>query len=161
MIFDILPWAAAYYQLLELKNPDRIGDIKLPPPRIIETDLKLVVDTLESVFLDYIPHACIMEASNAYGESGICDYSIGVCEDNMLKYNPEQFMPVLYELFSDYEWSDSFGGSAWANIVEAYLYKYKLSKELWVHQILGLAHNNGSFFDKGGVININLDKFKS
>lgn len=54
------------------------------------------------------------------------------------------------ECFTDCYWPHSFGGSAWANIVDHVLLytSGKVPNDVWIDRSFDLQHNSGTYFDK-------------
>ena len=111
---------------------------------------------------DYSFAACMAEARHAYDKcyDHVCldipystEDSRSVVLENAYQYNPKECLPVLIELFYDYEWSDGYGGESWGKIAET-AYKYltgELTDAMYIDASVYLAHNNGIYFDKGYI----------
>lgn len=63
--------------------------------------------------------------------------------------NPEQFLSVLHEVFSDkWCWIEGYGGSSWQIIVENIQTYYELLPVVFIDNVVDLSHNSGLVFDK-------------
>jgi len=66
--------------------------------------------------------------------------------------NWEQFMKIANKCFTGLQWSQSYGGTNWANISHAYSKLANApdrpSKAIWIDHVYDLEHNTGSVFTK-------------
>ena len=71
-----------------------------------------------------------------------------------IKYQPEQALPILYEIFKNQSWGGSYGGAKWANIVNVARTYGQLPNTVFIDQAANLQHWNGFVFSKFEVNNI-------
>jgi len=81
-------------------------------------------------------------------------------------YNPDLFLPELYDLFSN-RWqidnsshSSNFGGWKWAEIVRKASLYGKMSNVMFVDMVINTAHNGSLCFDKSVLIWCNVENLK-
>jgi len=83
----------------------------------------------------------------------------GVIRDNIYRegvnFNPQQFLPLLLDLFENAKWETGYGGAKWACIVRKALRYYEISPVLFVDYVVNTYHNGGLMFDKKVLINYN------
>ena len=151
--FPLIPYAVTYYTLQELAEPT------------LEGFYNRVIDDLYQVFYDYIPLACFGESRHSirWASNKLNCYTTrrlqerAATQSSCVSYYPQEFMPLLHKLFTDVTWYGQYGGKKWGIIAGSWLRREELSKELWVHQVLGLMHNGGYIFDKSHILNVSND----
>ena len=84
----------------------------------------------------FIPALADFEVSRTYAQKRI------------MAFNPEQFLPLLEELFSA-EWAGvSYGGGSWARIAQAARMYGVVPDPVFIDHCVDLKHNGGLVFDK-------------
>lgn len=64
-----------------------------------------------------------------------------------IKYNPEEALPLLYELFTS-PWKGTYGGAKWAEIVKAAMMYGNIPNAVFIDHAADLQHWNGFVFSK-------------
>ena len=150
--FPITVYAVTFYMLCDRHTEGKYD---------LDDFLDCITDDLWKVFYDYIPLAAFGEARHC-ARPGVCNYFVEFfspykhgsrrsMQSKSISYNPKSFMPIFYDLFDKY-WLGGYGGRPWRNIVQSWLWRERLTKKLWVHQVLGLMHNNSYIFDKSPIL---------
>lgn len=125
---------------------------------------KEYVDRFAGALFDYIALASFGEARHAIDDAKyyiqyICfkwnknneKEHVSVREEayeQALKFDPNSFLPVLVNLYTDKGWRDGYGGPKWANIAEIGTKYRKMPNTVFVDNAIDLSHNGGSMFNK-------------
>lgn len=70
------------------------------------------------------------------------------------EYSDQQILEKAIWLFGD-EWQDSYGGTPWLDIAKACTKKWTLPNEVFIDHMVDMAHNNGTYFDKQYIFQLN------
>lgn len=75
---------------------------------------------------------------------------------NGTQYYPEDFLPVLKDLFYDYPWDGGYGGDSWGYLAEVALKAWtgEWNKITLIDHVADLRHNNGLAFNKGVIFKV-------
>ena len=75
-----------------------------------------------------------------------------------IPYSAKSIIHISDILFNHYEWNSGYGGEAWGKIALAQNLYIKGQEAVYIDHCVDLAHNNGSYFDKGMIFYLNEDR---
>jgi len=121
---------------------------------------------------DYLVLACAGEARHAKSSCTryITEFPMKVSRDSVwsksVAYSPIPLMKLCSKLFNEYRWAGGYGGKKWGQCADAFLGYYDkdnvLSKDaIFVDYCFDLQHNNGTVFNKGANIFMNVSSIQS
>ena len=165
-MLDILPETVTFYTLQSLDSRLR-GPQFFSRGMLKETVTELAeyhTPLLARAIYDYLALAATGEARHGSvgGEKGIFIDGEFVGHSNLredvfpmaMRANPVQFLPVLHEYFSKYDFPSGYGGAAWANVVSLTMEYGQITDIEFIDRAVDLSHNNGTVFDKGVIFKL-------
>lgn len=109
---------------------------------------------LARAIYDYLALICFGEARHAKNRASHYVKDLPTCYerstqyDHASQYNPQQFLPVLEELFEVAKWDSGYGGGSWARIARAAQMYGTVPDAVFVDHCVDLSHNNSLCFNK-------------
>lgn len=109
---------------------------------------------LARAIYDYLALICFGEARHAKNKASHYVEGLPTCSerstqyDRAAQYNPQQFLPVLEELFEVAKWDSGYGGTSWARIARAAQMYGTVPDAVFVDHCVDLSHNNSLCFNK-------------
>jgi len=109
---------------------------------------------LARAIYDYLALICFGEARHAKNRASHYVDGLPTCSerstqyDRAAQYNPQQFLPVLEELFNIATWESGYGGTSWARIARAAQMYGTVPDAVFIDHCVDLSHNNSLCFNK-------------
>jgi hypothetical protein len=152
---------SAIYEISTLPSEKHFLDSYQYLTKKIEEYHKPFTEAFALTLRDYLWFAALGEARHSGRniaeyipefDGYLSDSRDSVYSNLAIDYQPTKHnRTIVYNLFNNYNWSSTYGGDNWANIVKSIGLYHKIPAPAFIDHCADLQHNGGVAFDKGSV----------